>query len=53
MFTVVNKDGKVLYCRECKSQVDGEISIPELYSSEWHDDAELYFDFNSKTFYWL
>lgn len=50
MFTIVNAQGKVLYCRLDLPVVEGEIAIEQVYSGEIPDDKQLYFNFETNAF---
>ena len=51
MYTIINAQGKVLYCRLDLPTVEGEIAIEQLYSGEIPEDKELYFNFETEQFY--
>lgn len=50
MFTIINEQGKVLYCRLDLPTVEGEIAIEQVFSGEIPEGKELYFNFDTNEF---
>lgn len=51
MYTIVDEQGKVLYCRLDLPTVEGEIAIDEICNLENPDGKEIYFNFETEQFY--
>ena len=51
MYTIVNEEGKVLYCRLDLPTVEGEIAISEICTLENSDGKDIFFNFETQQFY--
>lgn len=50
MFTIVNTQGNILYCRLDLPTVEGEIAIEQVFLGEIPEGKELYYDFETNEF---
>ena len=50
MFTIINEQGKVLYCRLDLPTVEGEIAISEICTLENSEGKDIYFNFQNNEF---
>ena len=51
MFTIINEQGKVLYCRLDLPTVEGETAISEICTLENSEGKDIYFNFETHDFY--
>ena len=51
MYTIIDSQGKVLYCRLDLPTVEGETAISEICTLENPDNKDIYFNFETNEFY--
>lgn len=50
MWTICDRNGKVLFAKFDNEVLEGQIAIEHIYSGENPEDKELYFNFETENF---
>ena len=51
MFTILNLNGKVLFAKFDCNVLEGQIAVDEICTLENSDGKDIYFNFETQTFY--
>jgi len=51
MWTICDRNGKVLFAKFDNEVLEGQIAIEHIYSGEFPEDKELCFNFETEKFY--